>query len=229
MKLLLVTLALLGDPAPVQSPLPAAIVQDIAATVQTGSILASQGDCLAVRVYTLSTYTHVATVVMRNGQPFVYDAVPGRGVRCLPLGEYLISQQPTDIQLLHPAKKFDEKQAAALEEYLQKQVGRPYDVKHYATGRRCQGLHCSEYATDALIASHHLACENSARVSPSSLIDGLVTHQIYVQGTTHVLPEPPGPPVTEATTWYGRAWQGTKECTSDCWSQTKRWFCCGSY
>ncbi len=226
MKFLLVTLALLGDPAAAPSPLPAATVQEIAATVQTGSILASQGDCLAVRVYSLSSYTHVAGVVMQNGQPFVYDTVPGTGVRRLPLGDYLISQQPTQLQLLHPTKPFSEKQAAEFEKHLNGQLGRPYDVKHFATGRRCRGLHCSEYMTDGLIASQHLVAENPARVSPSELITSLTEHHIYTTGATHVLPEPPAPPVPESKTWYGRAWQGTKECSYDCWTQTKRWFCC---
>jgi hypothetical protein len=226
MKFLLLTLALLGDPAAAQSPLPAATVQEIANSVQTGSIIASQGDCLAVRVYSLSSYTHVATVVMQDGEPFVYDTVPATGVRCLPLGDYLISQQPTQLQLLHPVKPFSKQQSADFEKHLHAQLGRRYDVKHFATGRRCSGLHCSEYVTEALVASQQVVVENPARVSPSSLITSLTEHHLYVLGQTHVLPEPPEPPAPVSTTWYGRAWQGTKECTYDCWTQTKRWFCC---
>ena len=226
MKFLLLTLALLGDPATGPSPLPAATAQEIAASLQTGSILASKGDCLAVRAYSLSSYTHVATVVMQNGQPMVYDTVPGTGVRRLPLSDYLISQQPTDIQLLHPTKPFSPTQATAFEKHLQAQIGRPYDVKHFATGRRCNGLHCSEYLTDALIASQHLTSTNPARVSPSDLVTSLTDHQVYQTGTTHNLPEPPAPPAPVSTTWYGQAWQGTKSCTYDCWVQTRRWFCC---
>ena len=174
----------------------------------------------------MSRYTHVAGVVTREGRPFVYDTVPGTGVRCLPLDEYLISQQPTRIELVNPAKPFSPQQAADFEKFLQAQIGRPYDVKHFATGRRCKGLHCSEYMTDALIASHLLESANPARVAPSDLISGLTEHQQYTLGAVHILPEPPAPPVTRSTTWYGRAWQGTKECTSDCWTQTRRWFCC---
>lgn len=226
MKFLLVALALLGDPTSEPSPLPAQTVQEIAATIQTGSILASQGDCLAVRVCTRSSYTHVAGVVMHEGQPFVYDTVPGAGVRCLPLTEYLISQQPTQLQLLHPAKPFSPRQAADFEQHLHAQLGRPYDVKHFATGYRARGLHCSEYMTDALIASQHIVAENPARVSPNGLVTSLTEHHIYSTGATHFLPEPPAPPVPPSKTWYGRAWQGTKECTYDCWTQTRRWFCC---
>lgn len=230
MKLAFVLLALLGDPAataaPAPSPLPAATVQEIAASVQTGSILASQGDCLAVRVYSFSSYTHVATVVMQSGQPFVYDTIPRAGVRRLPLAEYLISQQPTDVQLLHPEKPFTEKQAADFEKHLQSQLGRPYDVKHYATGRRCNGLHCSEYLTDALIAGHQVESKNPAAVSPGELVSGLTEHHLYSTGGKYNLPEPPAPPTPPSTTWYGRAWSGTKECTYDCWTQTRRWFCC---
>ena len=42
--------------------------------VQTGTLLVSEGDCLAVQAYTQSPYTHVGAVVMRNGQPFVTPA-----------------------------------------------------------------------------------------------------------------------------------------------------------
>lgn len=226
MKFLLLTLALLGDPSVGPSPLPSPTVQEIAATVQTGTILASQGDCLAVRVYSLSSYTHVATVVMQNGQPVVYDTMPGSGVRRQPLEKYLLSQRPTDMHLLHPAQPFSTRQAAAFEKHLQAQIGRPYDVKHYATGYRVSGLHCSEYLTDAFIASQHLTAKNPARVSPGDLIDCLTENQIYQSGSTYDLPEPPAPPAPVATSWYGKAWQGTKECSHDCWVQTRRWFCC---
>lgn len=226
MKFLLLTLVLLGDPSTGQSPLPAATVQEIAQSVQTGSILASQGDCLAVRAYSLSSHTHVAAVVIQKGQPMVYDTVPQTGVRVSPLADYLMSQRPCDVQLLHPTKPFSETQAAAFEKHLQAQIGRPYDVKHFATGRRCQGLHCSEYLTDALIASQHLQSSNPARVSPADLVNSLAKYKVYQTGTTHNLPEPPDPPAVVSTTWYGRAWQGTKECTHDCWVQTRRWFCC---
>lgn len=226
MKFLLITLALLSDPAAAPSPLPAATVLEIAASVQTGSILASQGDCLAVRVCSLSSYTHVAAVVIEDGQPYVYDTVPAIGVRRQPLGDYLISQRPTHLQLLHPAKPFSEKKAADFQKHLDSQLGRPYDVKHYATGRRCRGLHCSEYMTDALVAGEIIVSENPARVSPRDLITSLTEHHLYTLGATHVLPEPPAPPVPASNTWYGWAWQGTKECSYDCWVQTRRWFCC---
>lgn len=226
MKFVLLTIALLGDPSIGQSPLPAAMAQEIASSVQTGSILASQGDCLAVRAYSLSRYTHVAAVVVQDGQPVVYDTVPGSGVRRLPLADYLISQRPTDIHLLHPTKPFSETQSVAFEQHLRAQLGRPYDVKHFATGRRCQGLHCSEYLTDALIASQHLSAANPTRVSPVALVTSLTEHKIYQSGTIYNLPEPPEPAVPVSETWYGRAWQGTKDCTYDCWTQTRRWFCC---
>ena len=156
----------------------------------------------------------------------VYDAIPGAGVRQLPLADYLISQQPTDIQLLHPTKPFSETQVAAFERHLQAQIGRQYDVKHFATGRRCSGLHCSEYVTDALVASQLVTSDNPARVSPSGLITSLTEHHLYQTGTTHNLPEAPTPAAPVSETWYGRAWQGTKSCSYDCWVQTRRWFCC---
>lgn len=226
MPFLLITLALLADPAATAAPLPAATVQQIATSVQTGSILASQGDCLAVRVYSQSSITHVAAVVMQDGQPMVYDTTPGPGVRRLTLQDYLLSQRPAEVQVLHPARPFTATQAAAFEQHLHSQLGRPYDVKHFATGRRCDGLHCSEYLTDAFIASQHLTAANPVRVSPGNLVSCLTEHNIYQTGSTHELPAPPAIPVPASNTWYGRAWQQTKECSYDCWVQTKRWVCC---
>lgn len=226
MNFMLVVIALMADPSPVQSPLPAATVEEIAGSVQTGSILASQGDCLAVRVYSLSRFTHVATVVQEGDQAFVYDTIPATGVRKLALDDYLLSQRPADVQLFHPGKKFTEKQAAALKKHLDAQLGRPYDIKHFATGRRCRGLHCSEYATDALIASELIVAENPARVSPRKLIDSLIQQKIYSAGASYELPDPPDPPAPANEGWCAWAWRGTKECTYDCWVQTRRWFCC---
>ena len=35
----------------------------VRAEVQTGTLLVTEGDCLAIRIYTQSPYTHVATIL----------------------------------------------------------------------------------------------------------------------------------------------------------------------
>src|SRR5690606_25692047 len=62
--------------------------------LQTGTLLFSEGDCLAIRVYTASPYTHVALVCVEEGEPFVYDSMNGVGVRRLSLAEYFVRESP---------------------------------------------------------------------------------------------------------------------------------------
>lgn len=162
MKSFFIALALLCDTGTASPAVPDDTLRSVAQSVQTGSILASQGDCLAVRVYTLSRFTHVGTVVMRDGQPFVYDSMTGTGVRCLPLTQYLAAQSPADVQLFHPTKSFTARQQKQFEEQLVRQLGRPYSVKHFVTGTRCQGLHCAEYITESLIVTGHVEAQNPA-------------------------------------------------------------------
>jgi len=78
------------------------LADSLASRVQTGTLLFSKGDCLAVRIYTQSAYTHVAMIVMRNGEPLVYDSMNGTGVRCLTLKNYLNTQRPATIHLFQP-------------------------------------------------------------------------------------------------------------------------------
>ena len=69
MHLALLAAVLSGVNAPAESAtggyesLPAAAA-DIGPQLQTGTLIFSQGDCLAVRVYSASSYTHVAAVVV---------------------------------------------------------------------------------------------------------------------------------------------------------------------
>jgi hypothetical protein len=225
MKFLFLIVAFLADVgADVdEARLPAATVQAVADAVQTGSIIASRGDCLPVRLYTQSPYTHVGTVVVEDGRPVVYDSMIRIGVRCQSLDEYLESQRPCDIELFHPIKPFTQAQAKNFGKYLHDQVGRPYGVKQYVTGREGKGLHCAEYLTQALIASEHVTSENPALVSPAGIVECVTKYEIYAVGDKSNLPPVPVPPPLPATTWCGRLWQDTTLCTHGCWTQTKRW------
>ena len=81
--LLLIAATLTGSPhvAVCDSPVGAATILEN--HVQSGTLLFSEGDCLAVRIFTKSPYTHVATVVEQDGKFYVYDSMNGVGVRNL--------------------------------------------------------------------------------------------------------------------------------------------------
>lgn len=192
---------------------------------QTGSLIVSRGDCLAIKIYSASRYTHVAAVVMRDDEAFVYDATGGAGVRKLPLCEYLAAQNDATLYLFHPRRPFSEKCSLSFEQHLERQLGRPYAIKHHLTGERAAGLHCAEYVTDALMAAELLRATQPSRVSPAALVEGTLKAGIYNQATTlRLVPEP----VTrsESTSWCAQIWFDTKQCTQTCYRKLRGWVCC---
>ena len=206
-------------------PPPETIVADLKQDLQTGSLIFSRGDCLAVRVFSQSSYTHVAGVVVKDGEAIVYDSMNGAGVRKTPFVEYLRQQTPSTVHFVHPKEPFSAETAAAYEQYLESQLGRKYAVKHHLTGRRCDGLHCSEYMTDALMAVEKITEMNPPRVSPGSLLEQVTGSNAYVDGARIELkpidsPQPPAP------WWYQRAWQSTTVCCSKSTTQMRRWILC---
>lgn len=197
----------------------------LASQVQTGTLLVSEGDCLAVQAFTQSPYTHVGAVVIRDGRPFVYDACKSTGVRCLTLANYLKSQIDTEVHVLQPRRKLPESGAGEFVRRLDSQLGRPYSVRHHLTGESVDGVHCAEYVSDALACCRMLKVRNAANVSPASLVQGVTQSGIYsplqtVRVVRREIPEP------RAASWYGRVWQDTKSCTANCYRQSRAWFVC---
>jgi hypothetical protein len=197
----------------------------LAQRVQTGSLLVSRGDCLAVKVYSASRFTHVATVVVHDSHVYCYDSTGGTGVRKQTLAEYLVSQNEASLHPFHPSKPLTKKQAARLEEHLESQLGRPYAITHHLTGGRAEGLHCSEYATDSLIACGLLTAKEPSRVSPASLVEGVLKASLYEEADTlQLAPEPPPRPETES--WCCWLWLETQQCSFLCYRKLRAWFCC---
>ena len=220
--------ALLMSTAPAELPAAphAAAVATIAADSQTGSLLFSQGDCLAVRAYTSSPYTHVATLVCNeNGPPLVYDSMNGAGVRKMTLEEYIRTQSPDRVRLFHPQRQFTPQEVLCFREHLDSQIGRPYAVKHHLTGKRANGVHCAEYVTDALLKIEWLKVQNPPRVSPASLAEGITVHQIYQEGKTIEVPVALEP-IPEPEGRCERLWMETKVCVKRCCSQLSSWIIC---
>lgn len=213
------------QPLPLERSAAAEAAARIAAECRTGSLLFSRGDCLAVRIYTGSGFTHVATVVQTPAGPMVYDSMNGTGVRKLTLEDYLVTQAPDEVHLYHPRREFTEPERVSYEYALESHLGRPYSVKHHLTGRPNAGLHCSEYLTQALMDIDWLRAENPVRVSPASLRKGILESNLYETGTIILIPRPQVAQVA-ATTWYGWAWSGTKSCTLGTCRKLSRWFLC---
>ena len=202
-----------------------ALVSELKQGLQTGSLIFSQGDCLAVKVFSQSSYTHVGGVVEQGGEFVVYDSMNGVGVRKIPLDEYLRRQTPSTIFVVHPTVPFSAETQGTFVQHLESQLGRTYAVRHHLTGQRCEGLHCSEYMTDALMAIDLITAKQPPRVSPGSLLEGVTTANVYTKGIRCELktPEPPQP---EDRTWCQRTWDNTALCCSKSASQMRRWILC---
>lgn len=229
MQLVLLAAVLSGLAAPRDTAEGAALPESatvIAPQLQTGSLIFSQGDCLAVRVYSASPYTHVAAVVVEEGAAVVYDSMNGCGVRRLPLEQYLVAQAPERIHIFHPRQPLTDEQAARLAAALECRVGSPYHVLHHLTGRRSdEGVHCAEYVTDALMAIDLIHAERPANVSPASLAKGITLHEVYDAGETIELCRPAPLPET-GSNWCSQLWIDTKLCCARCCDKMLGWFLC---
>jgi hypothetical protein len=177
----------------------------------TGSLIFSQGDCLAVQIFTQSLFTHVGVVVRDGSQTMVYDAMHGHGVRKTPVEQYLNTLIPCDVHLALPVQPLTADEEARLRGHLERELGRPYSIRQHLTGAPCAGVHCSEYATEALIAAGRLTAVQPARVSPGSLREGLLAKGAFTDDG----PYPFGPPLlpisaqeTRCERWY----RETAEC-----------------
>jgi hypothetical protein len=203
------------------------VLAEVNAACQTGSLIFSDGDCLAVKVFSKSRFTHVGAVVKENGRTMVYDSMNGSGVRQTELADYLRLQTPSEIQVLHPATSLTDDEVGVFVAHLKSQLGREYGIKHHLTGKRAKGVHCAEYCTDALLAANRIAVNEPPRVSPGSLYDGLTEHKLYVDGGRFELRESTSatPPPAEES-WCGWAWRESWDCTVGCCRQMSRWFLC---
>lgn len=227
MSWILVAALAAGSPAPGNTLkiAPAQAAEMLATDLPHGSLLFSQGDCLAVKVYTASRYTHVGAVVERAGGCYVYDSTGGAGVRELPLAEYLATQGKATVSVYHPEKPMSARQRLRFEEYLESQVGRPYSITHHLTGHRADGLHCAEYVTDALIAGELLEVDHPPKVSPARLKLDIESGHLYRHTVTLQI-EPPTSQPPEDAGWCSRLWFDTKACSRSCYRKLSGWFCC---
>ena len=222
---ILLTLLVASASAEVETASPREAQARLERELQTGSLIVSKGDCLAVKMYSASAYTHVASVVVHENEIFVYDATGGAGVRRQLLCDYLAGQDDAALHPFHLCQPLSPEQARKFEEHLENQLGRPYAIAHHLTGNRADGLHCSEYATDALIAAGLLRAKQPSRVSPATLVDGILKGELYTQATTLQLASDP-PPRPDSDSWCTQIWFDTRQCTRACNLQLRAWVCC---
>ncbi len=228
MQLVLLSALLFADPAePAGYDSMAQAASAVAPQLQTGTLIFNEGDCLAIRIYSGGPYTHVAAVVVTDGQPLVYDSMNGIGVRKLSLEQYLASQAPERIHLFHPQQPLNGAQCETFAAHLEQRLGTPYSVLHHLGGERAEdgGVHCSEYVTDALMEIGVVHAERPANVSPASLVQGITEYGIYSDGVTIEL-ERPKPPLDEDANWCQRMWYDTKLCCRSCKDKLVGWFLC---
>ncbi|WP_437223554.1 hypothetical protein SH661x_003262 [Planctomicrobium sp. SH661] len=201
------------------------IADQLAARCQTGTLLFSRGDCMAVRIYTGSRYTHVATIVFNDGIPWAYDSTSGTGVRKLSLDEFLKLQAPDALTLCHPVRPLSEEEKVVFQQRLDRELGRQYSVTHFIRGQRGVGLHCAEYLTDALMSIDWVHAENPAQVSPGSLLAGVTGSGVHVMGEEIIVPHRLEP-IPETTNWRESLWRETKSCYEGGCRQMSRWVLC---
>lgn len=192
--------------------------------VRTGTLLFSNGDCLAVKMFTRSKYTHVAAVVVTGGKAWVYESANGAGVRKKSLKKYLEDESPDVIYAVNPAKPFSKRKSRAFCSHLEKEIGRPYGIKHHLTGNRADGIHCSEYVTDALMSCRIIHAKRPSRVSPASLAQGVIGASLY---EACVAVQVKCEPETEVgRNCCEQFWFDTKACTARFCIRCRRMFVC---
>jgi hypothetical protein len=226
MSIFLLAATLTATPAAVESfSSEHAAAISLAETVQTGTLLFNRGDCLAIKVYTNSPYTHVAAVVVEQGSPYVYDSMNGVGVRRLSLEQFLKTQRPDVIHVFQPIEPFSKRRTEIFRQALDRELGRPYAIKHHLTGKRSKGLHCSEYVTDALLSTRLIKVKRPPKVSPASLVKGILQSDLY-RPTRMIQVAEIREPVAKGDNWCEQLWIDTKVCSSRCTVKMRRWFLC---
>lgn len=205
---------------------PTKMAKELRSEMPTGTLLLGQGDCLAVRIFTRSSFTHVATVVRQGTKSWVYDSMNGVGVRKMLLADYLNDQRETIINVIVPKKAWSKRKREAFVDHLESQLGRPYGIKHHLTGKRAQGIHCSEYMTDALMEADVITAKKPSRVSPGSLVEGVIFGRLYEPRCVASIKIQPVVDEQPTGGWFRRTWIGTKRCTLGCCRKMSGWFGC---
>jgi hypothetical protein len=93
------------------------------------------------------------------------------------------------------------------------------------TGRRGETLHCSEYAVEALAAIDFVTVSNPARVSPASLIQGVIEGGVFLTAAdVDVTPDPVAVDLDDGC--CSRWWKATAGCCRTTGRKLSGWILC---
>lgn len=142
-----------------------------------GSLVVLHHSNKMVAGWTDSEVTHVALLLNIDGQPWVYEATPGK-VRRVPMPSYREElralnanrRRPTRMFVLQPKRSYSQQQVAEMRTYLNEQIGRRYSVKGVVRRKPSDGIHCAEYVATALIRSGRYRVTNAHLLHPATIV-----------------------------------------------------------
>jgi len=144
---------------------------------EDGSLVVLHDSNKMVASWTESDVTHVAMLLNINGQPWVYEATPGK-VRRVTMTRYREElralnanrRQPTRMSLLQPKRPYTSGQVTDMRAYLNDQLGRRYSVKGIVRKKPGDGIHCAEYVATALTRSGRFRATNPHALHPALIV-----------------------------------------------------------
>lgn len=194
--------------------------------IDDGSLLFLENCNSVVEYSTGGEIGHVSLAFRDGNETYVYEATPGK-VRRLTFADYQeelarINRgrnrgEPIKLLIARPARPFSSAEVAAMQEFLDEQLGRRYSVKNYVKGKPGDGTHCAELAANTLNKSGRFDLAESYTIHPAKL-------------ATIVEPEYPkriefeiGPPAI-VEPWYVRWGRCCNESSNWCgWSCREAW------
>lgn len=145
-----------------------------------GSLIVLHNSNKLVANWTDSEVTHVALLMNIEGQPWVYEATPGK-VRRVPLPRYreelrelnASRRQPTRMSVLQPKRPYSEQRIVDMRAYLDDQIGRRYSIKGIVRGKPGDGIHCAEFVATALVRSGRFRATNVHGLRPETIVQNV--------------------------------------------------------
>jgi len=142
-----------------------------------GSLVVLHNSNKMVAGWTDSEVTHVALLLNIDGQPWVYEATPGK-VRRVPMASYreeLIElnasrRRPTRMSVLQPKRPYSPQQIAKMRAYLNEQLGRRYSIKGVVRRKPSDGIQCAEYVATALSKTGRYRVTDAHTLHPATIV-----------------------------------------------------------
>lgn len=199
-----------------------------AVEVPDGALLVLKNSNKPVASWTGSDITHIAVVVHKGGQPWVYEATPAK-VRQVPLPSYWrelaelnARREPkTTVLMLRPSESYSQDQIHLMKQYMDSQLDRRYSIRGYVRDKQSDGIHCAEFASSALARTGRFEFADAHyAISPA---------EFYSQ-----VKDQHEPPVrlsfktaASSDSWCTRSWKSWSDFSSWCgWACYESWTFC---